>query len=193
MEDEMSAEDKGSKPSKPWYKKKRIVIPIAVIILAIAAGSGGSDSTSENTQTDVAKEETATEAVAVIGTEVRDGKFAFKVTNVKCGISKVGTSTFGTKAQGQYCAVTMQVGNIGDEPQTFFSSNQKAFDSQGREFSNDTTAELYATDAQVWLKEINPGNALEGTVYFDIPKDATIDYLELHDSAFSGGVKVYNK
>jgi hypothetical protein len=164
-----------------------------VIVIAIAAGSGGSDSTSESTQSESASEEKSTETEAIIGTEVRDGKFAFKVTNVKCGISGVGTSSFGSKAQGQYCAVTMSVANVGDEPQTFFSSNQKAFDAQGREFSNDTTAELYATDAQVWLKEINPGNALEGTVYFDIPKDTTIDYLELHDSAFSGGVKVYNK
>jgi len=189
----MSAEDKGSKPSKPWYKKKRFIIPIVFLIIAIAASSGGSNSSSDSAKSEPAAEEKATEVVAKIGTEVRDGKFAFAVTKIKCGISSVGTSTFGAQAQGQYCAVTMNVGNIGDKPQTFFSSNQKAYDTQGREFSNDTTAELYATDAQVWLKEINPGNALQGTVFFDIPKDATIDYIELHDSAFSGGVKVYNK
>lgn len=85
----------------------------------------------------------------------------------------------------------MAVANIGDEPQTFFSSNQKLYDSQGREFSSDSSAELYDSKAGLWLKDINPGNAFVGTVYFDIPKDATIDYLELHDSAFSDGVKVY--
>lgn len=66
-----------------------------------------------------------------------------------------------------------------------------AANSGGGSSSKDSSAELYDNKAGLWLKDINPGNALVGTVYFDIPKDATIDYLELHDSAFSDGVKVY--
>jgi hypothetical protein len=39
--------------------------------------------------------------------------------------------------------------------------------------------------AQTVLYEINPGNAVDGTVVFDVPKDTKIAQLELHDSPFS--------
>ena len=184
--------DAGS--SKPWFKKKRFIIPIVIVIIIIGASGGGTSSNEENNNTSPTQEKVQTEPVskrALIGAEVRDGKFAFVIKEIKCGITKVGSGSFSAKAQGQYCAVSMNVSNIGKEPQTFFGSNQKAFDTEGREFSNDTSADLYDSDSQTWLKEINPGNALTGKVYFDIPKDAVIDYVELHDSIFSSGVKVY--
>jgi hypothetical protein len=188
----MAEKSENSSAKKPWFKRKRIMIPLGFfVILGIAsAGGGSSSSTSDSTSSTTESAAPAADKPG-IGTEVKDGKFAFTITSVKCGIAKVGSGTFSAKAQGQYCVVAMNVANIGKEPQTIFSSNQKAFDTQGREFSNDTTAEIYAPDTQTWLKEINPGNALSGTVYFDVPKDATLDYIELHDSAFSGGVKVY--
>ncbi len=184
------------KPKKPWFKKKRIIIPSVLLLIVIGASGGGEESTnsasddSSSTQVE-ASESAQPESKATIGTQVRDGKFAFEISSVKCGVSKVGSGSFSAKAQGQYCVVTMGVANIGDEPQTFFGSNQKAFDTLGREFSNDSSADLYDSDSQAWLKEINPGNSLTGKVYFDVPKDTKLDYIELHDSAFSGGVKVY--
>jgi len=42
----------------------------------------------------------------------------------------------------------------------------------------------------VILEQINLGNAVEGTIVFDVPADAQIDRTELHDSAFSGGLEV---
>lgn len=188
------SEKSESSSSRPWFKKKRFILPGVFLVIIIAASGGGnsSEESSNNTSSPSEKVEAeSTSEKALIGSEVRDGKFAFVVSEVKCGITKVGSGSFSAKAQGQYCAVTMNVSNIGKEPQTFFGSNQKAFDTEGREFSNDTTADLYDSDSQTWLKEINPGNALTGKVYFDIPKDAVIDYLELHDSVFSSGVKVY--
>lgn len=188
------ADKSESQPKKPWYKKKRFIIPSVLLFIAIGASGGTSTESpsqeSAPTQEEVKKEETP-ESKATIGTEVRDGKFAFTVSNIKCGVSKVGSGSFSAKAQGQYCVVTMNVTNVGDEPQTFFGSNQKLFDTQGREFASDTTADLYDSDSQTWLKDINPGNSLTGKVYFDVPKDAEIASIELHDSAFSGGVKVF--
>jgi len=188
----MAKESENQPVKKPWFKRKRIMIPLGfVVILGIASSGGGGSSSSTESATSSTESAAPAAEKPGIGTEVRDGKFAFTITSIKCGIAKVGSGTFSAKAQGQYCLVAMNVSNIGKEPQTIFSSNQKAFDTQGREFSNDTTAEIYAPDTQTWLKEINPGNSLSGSVYFDIPKDATLDYIELHDSAFSGGVKVY--
>ena len=124
------------------------------------------------------------------GTKVRDGKFEFVVTGMKCGISKVGTQYFNTKAQGQFCRVSMTITNIGDEPQTMFADNQVAFDSKKREFSADSEASIYDGKSEVLFEEINPGNTVKGRVYFDVPKNAKLVKIELHDSMFSGGVDV---
>lgn len=206
------------KAGKAWYAKKRVLIPAGIVALLIAIpalGSGGDDDTTPvaadtipTTSSAPAAKQAATTAPAKpvaakpsaapkpaapkvpgIGTKVRDGKFEFVVSSVKCGIAKVGTSEYlQKKAQGQFCAVTMKVTNIGDEPQSMFADNQYAYDAKGRKLSADSTASIYDDSSQVLWEEINPGNAVKGKVYFDIPKGAKITKLELHDSMFSGGV-----
>lgn len=39
-------------------------------------------------------------------------------------------------------------------------------------------------------EQINPGNEVEGKFFFDVPTDLEPSHVELHDSAFSGGVQV---
>ena len=120
----MAEESDVSKLKKPWYKKKKIIIPVAIIVIAIGANSGGSSSSTDSkassdptTSSNEAEPVKCEESRAVIGTEVRDGKFAFTVQKIKCGIAQVGSNDFGSKAQGLYCVVTMSVANIGNEPQ----------------------------------------------------------------------------
>jgi hypothetical protein len=121
----------------------------------------------------------------------RDGKFEFTVTKVKCGVAKVGSSLLNEKAQGQFCLIDVRVKNIGKEAQYFSDSEQKAFDAAKVEYSVDSAAALYANDEQqVLFEEINPGNTVKGKLVFDIPKGTELTSLELHDSAFSGGVTV---
>ncbi|MGZ4721344.1 DUF4352 domain-containing protein [Oryzihumus sp.] len=133
----------------------------------------------------------AAQAPTGLNKPVRDGNFEFTVKSVKCGIQQVGTSDFGRKAQGQFCFVKMHVANIGSDSQMLDGSSQNAYDSKGRKFSADTESAMYMGQAaQTFLNDINPGNAVDGTVIFDVPKNVKITQLELHDSAFSGGVKV---
>jgi hypothetical protein len=205
------------KAGKAWYAKKRVLIPAGIVALLIAIGAlggGGDDTapvaadTAPTASSAPAAKQSATTApakpaaakpsaapkpvapkVAGIGSKVRDGKFQFVVSSVKCGIARVGTSEYlQKKAQGQFCAVAMTVTNIGDEPQSMFADNQYAYDAKGRKLSADSTASIYDDSSQVLWEEINPGNAVKGKVYFDIPKGAKITKLELHDSVFSGGV-----
>ncbi len=210
---------------RPWFKKKRVLIPSALVALAVvgsALGGGGEGSTPAAAETPsvqvsqspasaptdavvpspaasakpAAPAPAATKAPAVvdttpkIGTKVRDGKFEFVVTGVKCGIARVGSGGFDTEAQGQFCRVSMTISNIGDEPQSMFGDNQLAFDAKGRKFSADTEASIYDPKSEVLFEEINPGNSIKGRVYFDVPKNAKLVKLELHDSMFSGGVEV---
>lgn len=181
-----------AKALRPWFKKKRFIAPIALVViigLSTAANGGkssGSTDTGSNTNTTEEKP-----AMPGIGDAAVDGKFSFTVTGVKCGIKSVGTKYFNKKAQGEFCQVAISIENVGDEAQTMFADSQKAFDTEGREFSPDTSAMIYLKDgADTWLKEINPGNTLKGSLLFDVAAGTTLEKVELHDSAFSGGVTV---
>ena len=129
-------------------------------------------------------------AVAAIGTPVRDGKFEFTVGGITCGLSEVGTAPLTKAAQGQFCLVDVTVKNIGDQAQPFFGSNQYAYNAAAQKYTADTEAAIYLPEANSLFVPINPGNQLTGKVIFDIPAGATLTKIELHDSAFSGGVTV---
>lgn len=129
--------------------------------------------------------------VAKIGQAVRDGKFEFTVTSIQCGKPSVGDQYLSKTAQGQFCLLNLTVKNIGNESQTFSDSGQLLFDAKGNKYSSDSGASFYANPSgSTFLNTINPGNSVTGAVVFDVPKDVTPTQAELHDSAFSGGVKV---
>jgi hypothetical protein len=187
-----------AKALRPWFKKKRFIVPIALVLLVglsrAGAGSGSAeDQSSSNGNNSNSSENGASEEAKVlsIGDSAVDGSFTFVVKGIKCGIKKVGDEYLNKEAQGQFCRVTVTVSNTGDEAQTLFGDNQKLFDSAGREFSADTGAMIYdGKSGDSWINEINPGNSIEGGILFDVPKDADIVKIELHDSAFSSGVEV---
>ncbi|MEO3777294.1 DUF4352 domain-containing protein [Micromonospora sp. B11E3] len=183
-------------------RKTTTLALIATALVALGCGAGSTDegATSKNeggtskVEAGGAKGEEKTEKAAKtakIGQPARDGKFEFTVKSSKCGVSKVGTSMLGDKAQGQFCLITIKVKNIGKEPQTLDGGSQKAYAADGTEYSSDTEAGLYANEEQsTFFEEINPGNQVTGVFVFDIPKNVKLTKLELHDSMFSGGVTV---
>ncbi|QIS24665.1 DUF4352 domain-containing protein [Nocardia terpenica] len=125
---------------------------------------------------------------AAAGSQVRDGKFAFQVTQVDPPMSSVGDTILNKDAQGEYVPIHVTVTNIGNVAQGYFGSNQKLIDDQGREYSNDTAAEAMVNKDD--SADINPGNQLSVIILFDVPKDTVPAAVEFHDSAFSGGVRV---
>jgi hypothetical protein len=189
-----------SKDNKNWFGRHKVLTVIGVIILlAIIGGAvGGGNKTNTNTgsNSDSSKPDTAkTEnkaATAKLNEVARDGKFEFTVASVECGKPSVGTNEYLTKqAQGQFCLVNVTAKNIGSEAQTFDSSSQYLYDAANSKFSADGTASLYANpQGSTFLNQINPGNSVSGILVFDVPKDKTPVTAELHDSPFSGGVKV---
>jgi hypothetical protein len=137
-----------------------------------------------------AEDPAAEPAPAGIGDTVADGKFEFTVTQVEEGVQQIGNDMFGAEAQGQFVLVHVTVRNIGTEAQYFDGSSQKLQDSLGRSHSADSGAAIYLDDSNSFLNQINPGNAVDGIVVFDVPADAELDSVTLHDSMFSGGVTV---
>lgn len=199
-------------PKKKWYKRPVVIVLLSLLALMVACGVVVSTATKKVTGTVSASPEPAITATNPsgadgeqettpappkapaephLGTPVRDGKFEFTASKLRCGVRAIGTSPIDQKAQGQFCLLTLRVKNIGDESQMFDASSQKGFNQAGQEFSADGAASLYANpNGETFLTDINPGNTVSGVVVFDIPKGATLVRAELHDSAFSGGVTV---
>ncbi len=85
----------------------------------------------------------------------------------------------------------VKVTNIGDGAQSLFSSNQYLLNAQGQRYSADDMATMYASpNSSSWYSDVNPGNSVEGIIVFDIPKDQIPVTAQLHDDAFSSGVKI---
>ena len=212
---DMAAAKARSKAERPWYQKKRFIIPLALLLLVVIVSviSNGDDDggqpadTSDDTaagSNDLAEEETANEEdlpedapedaeFARVGEEARDGQFAFVVDDFECvGDTIEAENEFldDAEAQGQFCLLTITVENIGDSEQSLFASNQYLYDEQERRFSASNDFEVMMALETPIYDSINPGNSMTGTIVFDVPEDAEIEFAELHDSALSGGVLV---
>jgi len=125
------------------------------------------------------------EAAGTIGSEVRDGKFAFIVESVGPAANWYGAP----QPRGRWVIATVKVANVGNEPQSFFVQNQKLIDAAGREYAADSSA-ARQLNADTMVLDLGPGFALSVKIPFDIPTSATPAALVLHDSMLSSGVKV---
>ncbi len=176
--------------TKPMSTGSKLLIAggaIGGLVVLSAIGNATDDSPSEPTTTAPASAPTAQTTPKLapgIGEPARDGKFEFVVTHV-------GTqSTIGyAQPRGQYIVVTMTVANVGDEPRSFFPGNQKLIDSAGREYAADTMAAA-ELNRESMLLDFNPGFKAAVAVPFDVPPGTQAAAVDLHDSAFSGGVEV---
>jgi hypothetical protein len=126
-----------------------------------------------------------------MGKASTDGKFQFTVTDMKCGLKKVGTEFLNTTAQGAFCQIDVTVKNVGTSAEIFDGGSQKALDAKGTEFSYDSEASLYVNDQnQTFLEQINPGNTVKGKLMFDVPEGTKLTAVVLHESMFSAGVNI---
>ncbi|WP_326643586.1 DUF4352 domain-containing protein [Streptosporangium sp. NBC_01755] len=172
-----------------------VLIGLVVIGALLSGGDkdGGNSASSDDTAaTDTSAPAKKTEPKSAgIGDTVKDGKFAFKVAKVEKGVARVGDEYVGSDAQGQYVLVHVTVKNIGEESQLFSDSSQKLIDTKGRQYDPDSgAAALGLKNSNAFLNTINPGNAVNGILLFDVPKNFRIKAIELHDSIFSDGVTV---
>ncbi|MEX5721155.1 DUF4352 domain-containing protein [Geodermatophilus maliterrae] len=188
---------------KPFYKKAWFLVLAALAVIAVVApkgGSSGDDSASGGSvaagesvaqdSTDAVAQESADPAAVGIGQSAADGDFQFVVHGVDCSQTELGDQYFNTTAQGQFCLVDLTITNIGSESQSFLGDNATLFNAQGQKFSADTEAAFYLENADSLYEEINPGNALNTKVVFDVPAGMVPSSIELHDSMLSGGVTV---
>lgn len=158
----------------------------ALVLFASCAGGTSSGSRSSAGAADAA----ATAALAKIGEPVTAGQFEITVVKVESGITNSGGLFGGETPQGQFVAVYVTVKNTSNKPQSFDTYQQTLLDDQGREFSNDSSAEWDMDDSASRSEKINPGNQRDFVIVFDIPNDVAPKSIELRDSYFRDPVLV---
>lgn len=171
------------------------IISSAAKSAGTAGGTSASTSGSGDDQNDQPSQAPSKKAVkpqmAGIGDTVKAGDWQFKVTDFECGHSRVGNSTFGEKAQGQFCFLKVSAKNNGDDEGTLTDSEQKLTDDGGRSYSSDSAAALYQDPQDAFfVKGVNPGNTAKGLIVFDVPKTAKITEASLTGGLFGDSAKV---
>lgn len=126
-----------------------------------------------------------------VGKAFRAGDFRFTVHAKKCGLATAGTNPYlKTRAQGSFCRLDVSAENVTKTPAYFNADSLiTATDTQGREFSADTTAGTYGNDPDSagFYDEVNPGNKIRSFVFFDIPKGATLKSVTFDAGLFTSG------
>ena len=189
------AEKAYRKASRPFYRKKRFILPavIALIVIIVTATSSGGESGSSSSSSDGGSSSTeggSSENAVSLNQPARDGRFEFTVTGLDCSQNTIGEAPASKTAQGTFCLVSLTVENIGNEAQLLDASSQKALDAAGNEYSADSSAAVYLGDMNTFLNQLNPGSTVNGQIAYDVPVGTQLTTLELHDSPFSGGVTV---
>jgi len=131
---------------------------------------------------------TATPATPGLNTPVTAGTFQFTAIDVKDAGTTVGSSLLKQTAQGTYIQVDLKIANTGDKAETFIVNDVKLVDAAGKTYDADPTATLYASpSSNAWVAAINPGNAIQGPVLFDVPAGTKAASIQVSDNLFSAG------
>jgi hypothetical protein len=163
-----------------------LLILFGMIGSATGGGSSGSSSSSGGGDSVV-------NAVAA-GAVARDGDFAFRYEGIDCGPAAAravysSPDFTGPKPAGTTeCIVRLRITDDKGTAQTFFDSNQYAYDAHGRQFSADSNGTYLTGDRDD--TQLNPGVSITALVPYNIPAGDKIASLVLHDSEVSGGVTV---
>jgi hypothetical protein len=184
------------KASRPWFKKKRFILSLAVILLMViiwgATGGGIGTSHTAGSGSPVAATNAAVKAETVgIGTKVRDGDFEFVVTGVqhpgKTLAGKVGETL---TAHGEFVIVMVNVTNLGKQEQAPSCSCQILTNDKGQMFKP-SSAILRTKEALKLVQLIEPGDTVNGVLMlFDVAPGTKVVNIQLHESPASPGVNV---
>ncbi len=166
-----------AKPKRPWYVNCLFAFGVfIVLIIVIAAVSGGKSSTSGNDSTGSDTGSNAAAADFKLKEDAAAGDLHFMVNSMTRQKS-VGSGYSLKKSQtGTYVILDVSVTNESKDTVTIDSSFFNLSDSEGRKFTNSTdgqTALMLSGGDNFFLKQVQPGLGVKGSVVFEIPENAT--------------------
>lgn len=156
--------------------------------------TGNGETTGSQTQTQGQQGSEGSEAKVYKFNEpfvIDDLQYTFKGAVAREELGQYVLDNFmGSKADGMYFIVELEIKNVGKKASYLSSSNIKIIDDQQREFETDTTAEMYLSmddefkGAETFVfDKLNPGLARTGYLVFDIPEDLK-GIIQVVDNAY---------
>ena len=186
---EIKAAKAYAKATRPWYKKKRVIIPAGLVVLTIAGSAGSSGDTGSATASGTAaaaasqkpgtsdkraatpdkKAGNSEDEVAKVGQAVTNAGTTYKVTNVRATKQIGDPDLLGARADGKFVIVDLQLTNKKDKTKTFMESNVKLKASNGKEYETSDKAIMAFGDESLMLKDIQPDLTTRGKLAFEVP------------------------
>ncbi|MEV6931765.1 DUF4352 domain-containing protein, partial [Dactylosporangium sp. NPDC051485] len=115
-----------------------------------------------------------------------DGKLRFTVAKVDCGTKELGDWPLVRRPKGQFCLVDLKVENTGGSTGRLWIGNQKLRDSGGTEYGPDEWSLVYYDKSRPLASDIAPGQAVQGTVVYDVPAGLTFTGLRVRSGLVGG-------
>ena len=148
-------------PTAPKSSDRKAILAVGgsllVVIGILSAIGGGEDEKTSTASLPTPRSASAptapaqpgvapTPKAAPAGSAVRDGKFEFQVLDIsraKTVSDPTGNPYMTTTAQGEFIVITLSVRNTGDEPRSYFGTNQKFIDAASREYGASSQADFW--------------------------------------------------
>ncbi len=164
------------------------IVLAAWLISSVAGGSDDPGASSSNGGREAPSQQPETPRSGGVGTAVRDDQLEFVANKISCGEDHVGDGILARHPSGQFCLVDIKITNVGTVERTLNSSDQYLRTLDGERHTADYWSRLWLQDG-VW-DTIEPGATVTGTIPFDIPVDAKLQDVELHERPESQGVTI---
>jgi hypothetical protein len=187
-----------AKAVRPWYKKKRVILPaglLALIVVVVAASGGGSGSgnasATSTSSTATSASSSTDDKSGKVGQAVTNVGTTYKVTNVNTTDQIGDPNLLGERADGVFVIANLELTNNKDETKTFTDSNAKLKTSDGKEYETSDKAVFAFGDDSLMLKDIQPDLTTRGKLAFEIPPNKVSDStLVIEDLWGSGEISV---
>lgn len=181
------AEKARQKAMRPWYQKKRFLIPIALVVIGgIAAAAGGGDE-DDPVATGNGSQESSDPLANVLGVGDTDDTSGIDVTLLTVEAPfRPGEFESGPDPGFRWIGVELSATNTTDEDQVMSSLlNMEIKDDTGQRFD----IVLAGMDRPQIDGTILPGDTIRGWTVFNVPTDATGLQLIVRGSLTASGVR----
>jgi Domain of unknown function (DUF4352) len=192
-----------AKAQRPWWQKKRFIVPVGLVVLAVAVSSvsggdeaptlgsppGNAAATSESGSGSAASK--PSEATAVVGQTIENAATRYEVTDVQM-TDRLRDGHFRENAEGVFVVVSLELTNTKNETATFMESSAQLVTADGSAYDTSDEA-LFAIDSDdsLVMEDIQPDLTAKGKLVFDIPPDrASGSTLVIEDLFGDGAITV---
>lgn len=121
---------------------------------------------------------------------VVDGPFQFTIEGIEQGATWLGSSPPMKPAEkGEFVIIGIEVENVGDMPGIFYDGIQTLVDTEGNEYTTDSSFALYVDGDPLVFTGLNPGDRAEGMIVFDVPVGTVLAKMVFRHTTDSEGAE----